>query len=139
MTGVLPSFSARPLDRLVGVLLGGDAADDLDQLHRRHRVHEVHADEALGPVGDRRQPGDRDRGGVAGDDRARAAGSGSRLGEDLALELLVLGRGLDHQVAVARTARMPSPVRDPAQRRGLVGLARARPSAPAGRGSSRSG
>ena len=75
------------------------ARDDLEQAHQRGGVEEVHADHALW-VGDARgDRGDRQRGGVAGQDT---------LGRDdlrearvqLVLELESLGRGLDHQLAL---------------------------------------
>ena len=61
----------------------------------------MNADEALRPVGRRGQARDRDRRGIAADDglglehRAEA-------GEDRALDVFLLGRGLDHEVAIAQ-------------------------------------
>ncbi|WP_264830021.1 hypothetical protein, partial [Klebsiella aerogenes] len=43
----LAELGDEALGRLVGRVLGRDAADQLHELHRRHRVHEVDADEAL--------------------------------------------------------------------------------------------
>ena len=89
IVAVLPSLRDEGLGRLEGVVLGGDAADQLDELHARHRVHEMNADEALGIGGDGGEPGDRDRRGVGGDDRLRFQ-ERAQVGEDLALDVLVL-------------------------------------------------
>ena len=43
-----------------GRVTRGESADDLHELHDRHRVHEVHADDLVGPLGLRRDLGDRD-------------------------------------------------------------------------------
>ncbi len=82
-----------------GRVVGGDAADQFDQLHHRHRIHEMNADEFSG------------RSVVAAsrvieiDEVLEATiASGFRTAhrsiEDLALDLFLLGRGLDDQVAV---------------------------------------
>ena len=85
---------------VVGRRIGGDAPDDLHEIHQRHRVHEVQADESLRAIRGRRQPGDRDRGGVR-----REQGVGAEIrreaGEDGLLDRLVLGRRLDRQVGGA--------------------------------------
>ena len=83
-----------------GLVLGGDAADQLDQLHHRHRIHEMDADEALGPVGDGGEPRDGDRRGVGGEDGALLE-LRTKVDEDLALDGLVLGGGLDDEVGLA--------------------------------------
>ncbi len=61
----------------------------------------MNADEAFGPVGGGGKPRDRDRRGVGGDD-----GFGlqhrAEIVEDLALDLLLLDRALDHQVAIGK-------------------------------------
>ncbi|MPL88776.1 hypothetical protein SDC9_34803 [bioreactor metagenome] len=90
--------------RLIGRIVGGDAADQLDELHHRHRVHEVHAHEPLGPVGLRGEPGDRDRRGVRGEDRRRFQ-MRHQGREDLILDLFALGRCLDHQVGLAEVGQ----------------------------------
>src|SRR3954451_20897978 len=62
----------------------------------------MNADEALRPVGRRGEPGDRDRRRVAADDgigledRAHA-------GEDRALDILLLGRRLDDEIAIGQS------------------------------------
>src|ERR1700730_12732893 len=61
----------------------------------------MHADEAIGPLGDRRHPRDGDRGGVAGEDRLRPADAVEAF-EEVALRLEVLGDSLDHEVGPAR-------------------------------------
>ena len=99
IVAVLPSRGDERLGGLEGVVVGGDAADQLDELHARHRIHEMDADEALGMVGHRGEPGDRDRRGIGGDDRVGLE-ERAQAGENLALDLLVLGRRLDDQVAV---------------------------------------
>ena len=95
------------LDRLGEVVGGGRrltrgvvADDHLDQRHHRGRVEEVEADDLVGAQ--RRFPhlGDRERGGVGGDDRV-ARGGGVELAEDGLLDLHLLRHGLDHEVDVA--------------------------------------
>ena len=88
------------LGRFEGGVVGGDAADHLDQLHQRHRIHEMNADEALRPVGRGGKPRDRDRRRIGADDGRRLERRAER-GEDLALGLLLLGRRLDDEIAVA--------------------------------------
>ena len=88
------------LDDLVGRVVGGDAGDQFDQLHDRHRVHEMHAYEFFRAVRGRAQPGDRNRRRVGRDDRIRPQRRQDRL-VDFAFDGLVLGRGLDHDIAVA--------------------------------------
>jgi hypothetical protein len=78
----------------------GRSADQLDQLHDRNRIHEMHAHEAARTVGHRRQTGDRDRRGVAADDRLGLEQRAELL-QDAALDFLVLDNALDHQVAIA--------------------------------------
>src|SRR3546814_7330549 len=67
-----------------------EAADQFDQPHHRHRVEEMNADEARGIGCGLRQPRDRDRAGVAGEDR-RGRQMLADAGEDRALDLLALG------------------------------------------------
>ena len=85
-------------------LRGVERDDHLDQLHHRHRAEEVQAEDALGAVGGAGELGDRDRGGVGGDQRRRRQPAGDR-GEDLALELGVLGHRLDHELGTRRARR----------------------------------
>ena len=82
-------------ERAVG---GAQPAHHLDQLHRRHRVEEVHADEVAGAAHQRGQPRDRQARGVGGDDAVLADDLVEPL-EDLALDLEILGRRLEHDVA----------------------------------------
>ena len=95
------------LDRLGEVVGGGRgflrgvlADDHLDQRHDRGRVEEVEADDLVGPQ--RRLPdlGDRERGGVGGEDRV-ARGGRVDLAEDRLLDLHLLRHRLDHEVDVA--------------------------------------
>ena len=85
------------LQRLRGGLVSGD---DLHQPHQRRRVEEVHAAHPLRPLDAGGDRGHRQRGGVGGQDRLRPAELG-QLGEQAALQLEVLGRRLDHELAVA--------------------------------------
>src|SRR4051794_18956967 len=90
----------------VGLVGGGQAADDLHQLHQRHRVHEVHADEAVGPLGAGRERGDADGRGVGGEDHAWPACM-IEVAEDLLLDRGALRRCLHHEVDVAQIADAP--------------------------------
>ena len=94
------------LDRLGEVVGGGGglargvlADDHLDQRHHRGRVEEVEADDLVGAQ--RRFPhlGDRERGGVRGEDRVPRRG-GVELAEDRLLDLHLLGHRLDDEVDV---------------------------------------
>ena len=94
-------------DRLGEVVGGLDdlgigllALDDLDQRHHRGRVEEVEADDLLGPQGRVAHLGDRERGGVGGEDRVPGRDR-VELGVDLLLDLHLLRRRLDHEVDVA--------------------------------------
>src|SRR6266545_6168375 len=82
---------------------GALALDNLDQLHFVDRREEVQADEAFGPRRRARQPADRQRRGVRGED---AVFGQQRLGlaRDLVLELGVLEHRLDNQVAAGQVA-----------------------------------
>ena len=84
--------------RLLGGLVAGD---HLDQAHQRGRVEEVHAADALGPLHPGGDRGHRERGGVGGQDRLGSADAGEPR-EQLALQLQVLGRSLDHQLAAGQ-------------------------------------
>jgi hypothetical protein len=82
--------------------LGGGflALNDLDQGHDRGGIEVVKADDLVrsqGRVGDLR---DRQRGGVRGEDRVRGRRR-VELGEDVLLDLHLLGHGLDDEVHVA--------------------------------------
>ena len=78
------------------------------------------ADEALGTLGHRGEPGDRDRRGVGGDDRLRLQ-VGPQAREDAPLDLLALGGRLDDEIAVGELVRAGAG-RDPRERRGALGL-----------------
>ena len=96
-TQVLPTASANaraPRQRLVAGLV---AADQLAQLHHRHRREEVGAHDRLGPLGHRRDLGDRDRAGVGGQHRAVPADP-VQLAEHLLLDLEALEHRLHHHV-----------------------------------------
>jgi hypothetical protein len=101
-----------------GRVARGEAADHLDELHDRDRVHEVHADHLLGAPGARRDLGDGDRARVRREDRP-VAGEAVEVGEDLELEVAVLGRGLDHERRVGRRAEVGA--RREAAERGVAG------------------
>ena len=95
------------LDRLGEVVGGGGglrrgvlAGDHLDQRHHRGRVEEMEADDLVGPQGRFADLGDRERGGVGGEDRV-AGGGGVELAEDGLLDLHLLRHRLDDEVDVA--------------------------------------
>ncbi len=84
-----------------GGLLGGVlAGDHLDQRHDRGRVEEVETDDLVGAQRRFAHLGDRERGGVGGEDRV-AGRDGVELTEDRLLDLHPLRHGLDHEVDVA--------------------------------------
>ena len=90
------------VERVLRALVAGD---DLDQLHPGRRVEEVHADDprrGSRPRGDR---GDRERGGVGGEHGVGAADR-LELGEQLALQVEALGRGLDHEGAAGEALEL---------------------------------
>ncbi len=96
---VLTHRLARCLRELQRTLIRKRSRHDLQQTHQRRRIEEVHAHDALGPVHRRRDRRDRQRRGVA---RQHALGPDDprEAGEQLALQLHSLWRGLDHQVAL---------------------------------------
>src|SRR6266536_442007 len=96
------------LDRLVG---GLQPPDDLHQLQHRRRVEEVHADHPVGPAGLGGQLRDGKRRRVGGQ-HDLVAGELRELGEDILLDVDVLGGGLDHQVHVGNRADV-GPAGDP--------------------------
>ena len=95
------------------VVGGGDrlgrrqqARHQLDQAQHRDRVEEVDADHLLGPLGGDAELHDRDRAGVAGEDRRRVGddlveGRGTRRPSRL-----VLDDGLDDELAVGQLAEV---------------------------------
>ena len=84
-----------------GGLRGGVlAGDHLDQRHHRGGVEEVEADDLVGSQCRLSHLGDRERGGVGGEDRV-AGGGGVELAEDGLLDLHLLRHRLDHEVDVA--------------------------------------
>ncbi len=89
--------------------------DDLDQPHQRRRVEEVHADDSLGAGCVDCDCGDRQRGGVAGEDRLRPADPGE-IGEEPALQLEVSPAPPPPPVRIrSRSARLAAaPTRSPA-------------------------
>jgi hypothetical protein len=92
----------RGVERLVARVRG---ADDLDQRQHRRRVEEVQPDDALrgpGRVGDLRH---RKRRGVRGEDRGRRQDA-VELAEELALDVEVLERGLDHELAAGKVGEL---------------------------------
>ena len=84
-----------------GGLLRGVVSDDhLDQRHHRGRVEEVEADHLVGAQRRFADLGDRERGGVGGEDRVPGRRR-IQLAEDRLLDLHLLRHGLDHEVDVA--------------------------------------
>ena len=110
---------AERLDVVDDVGRGDDGLDDLDQLHDRRRVEEVHADDLVGPVRGDRDLGDRQRRRVGRQDRLRLADL-VQLGEDLLLQVEMLGHGLDDQVDARCSAASPTANVDPAEQRVAV-------------------
>ena len=116
--GVRPIRLADLGGRRQGALGRVGRGDHLDQLHQRRRVEEVHADH---PLGVRRLGGDR------GDRReevlvARIVSgpqASARAGEQLALQLQLLGRRLDHQIAAGEVGEARGGVDQLACRLGL--------------------
>ncbi|MDT4846273.1 hypothetical protein FQZ97_802890 [compost metagenome] len=94
------------------------AADQFHQRHHRHRVEEVHADEAVGARGGGGQLRDRDRRGVRRDDHL-GAHQLVHLLEDLELERVVLGGGLDDELRALQVVVVGRAL-DQRQRGGLL-------------------
>ena len=82
--------------RLLGCLVAGD---DFDQAHPRRRVEEVHAADPVGLFDSGGDRGHGQGGGVGGEDRVRAANL-LQPREQAPLELEVLRRSFDHELAV---------------------------------------
>ena len=95
---------AKLLERCDGLVARHQAGDELDQPQHRHGVEEVDADHLLGTRGRRAELHDRDRAGVAGQDRPVGADVPVELAEDRDLHRLVLDHGLDDQIRSARSA-----------------------------------
>jgi hypothetical protein len=79
------------------------ALDDLDQGHDRGGIEVVEADDPVGAQRGIADLGDRQRGGVRGEDRVRGGG-GVELREHVLLDLDLLGHRLDHEVDLAEAA-----------------------------------
>ena len=94
----LPSASPSARARASAARRARRARDELDQPHPRHRVEEVQADHALGPGHAGRDLAHEQRRRVRGEHRVRRDDGGQR-GEQRALDVEPLGRGLDHHVA----------------------------------------
>ena len=90
------------LERLVG---GRQGADELEQPHDRHRIEEVGADHPVWPACRDGELDDRDRAGIAGQDRFRATDA-VELREGFLLDLQVFGGGLDHQLTVGQVLEL---------------------------------
>ena len=104
------------------------ALDDLDQPHHRGRVEEVQAERRARAAGVAAgELADRERRGVGGEDRVAGRRRVER-GEDLELELELLGHRLDHEVDRAEAPETEPPRPRDRRRRGR----RSRRRAPAG-------
>src|SRR3990167_385940 len=102
--------------------LGGfQPANHFHQGHERYRVEEMQTDKALGLTDNGRQLADRQRRGIAGDDRL-AADLLADLLEDAQLQLQVLASRLDHQTGVAQAGIVATGA-DAPQRGGALLLA----------------
>src|SRR5258706_98125 len=88
-------------DARIGLVAGGNAADDFDERHDRHRVHEVHTDHFVGAPGRRGDLRDGDRRRVRGQDAIRT-GQRVEVCEELRLRAEILDDGLDHDIGVCR-------------------------------------
>src|SRR5688572_12198054 len=82
------------------------AGDQLDQPQHRHGVEEVDADHLLGPPCRRAELHDRDRAGVAGEDRPVGHDVPVELAEDRHLRRLVLDDGFDDQLAIGEVGEV---------------------------------
>ena len=102
-TVVLPSSLADLEPEVVGVVAGAVGAHHLEQRHHLGRVEEVQAEEALGARRRRRLVGDRERGGVGGEEGV-VLDDPVDLAPHLELAVEVLGDRLDHEVAVGEVA-----------------------------------
>src|SRR6187549_856577 len=103
-----------------GLARGVLAGDDLDQRHHRGGVEEVEADDLVGPQRRFADLGDRERGGVGGEDRVARRG-GVELAEDRLLDLHPLRHRLHHEVDVAELLVAGRPG-DPAHDLGEAGV-----------------
>ncbi len=79
---------------------GGETLDHLHQTHQRHRIEEVQTGDPAGIATGRGDRGNRQRGGIAGEDRF-VADHLFQLAEQRLLGLQVLDDRLDHQLAAA--------------------------------------
>ncbi len=79
--------------------------DQLDQRHDLYGVEEVDAHEQRRIGHHLRQPGDGDGRGIGRQDRA-GRDHRAHIGEDAALDLLPLGRGLDHQLRFGQRSQI---------------------------------
>ena len=102
---LLPDPVGERLDVLEDVVGGDDGPDHLDELLHRRGVEEVHADDSLGVARGDRDLGDGQRRGVRREDRV---GRDDLVdpAEQLALEVQVLGHGLDDELAVGEVVEV---------------------------------
>ena len=96
--GVLPSAATERVGGLEDVVVRALGPHDLDERHQRRRVEEVHADGPFGALEHRCDLGHRERRCVRREDRIVADDRLERA-KELVLDVEVLERGLDHDVA----------------------------------------
>ncbi len=97
MDDFLAETTAKGFDRLQRRIARGKAADQFDQAHHRDRIEEMDTDEARRIGRGLREAGDRDRAGVAGEDRGIRQVLADA-GKDRALDFLALGRRFDDKL-----------------------------------------
>ena len=103
--GQLPEPCRERRDVLQDGFLGDHGANDLDELLHLGWVEEVHPDDPAWVLGGYRDLGDGQAGGVGGQDRVRFHDL-VQLGEDVTLEIEMLGHGLDHEVTLGEVGEV---------------------------------
>ena len=121
LDGRLPERHAVGASELDRVLRRGDGPHELDEPHHRDGVEEVHPEDLVGPGGRGAEVGDRDRRRVAREDHV-GLGDLVEPAEHPDLRVVILGRGLDHEIDVRELVHVGRPGDAPEQRVALGGL-----------------